>query len=97
MKIKAYKIHKGPGKETVIKNSLGLEPGGSDVTDTLDFLLEPYPDSLKAVWNLDDFAAAILRLLNLAICRKIAATNEATFTVDGSQLSYSFITCATNF
>ena len=89
MKIKAYKIHKGPGKETVIKNSLGLEPGGSDVTDTLDFLLEPYPDSLKVVWNLDDFAAAILRLLNLAICRKIAATNEATFTVDGSQLSYS--------
>jgi hypothetical protein len=89
MKIKAYKIHKGSGKEILIKDSAGLERGGADVIAMLDFLLEPYPDTLKTAWNLDDFAAPILRLLNLDICRKIARTNEATFGVDGSELTYS--------
>jgi hypothetical protein len=89
MKIKAYKIHQGSGKEILIKDSAGLERGGADVPAILDFLLEPYPETLKTVWNLDDFTSPILRLLNLDICRKIARTNEATFGVDGSELTYS--------
>jgi hypothetical protein len=62
---------------------------GSEITALLDFLLRICPDAIKIVWDLENFASPILKMLNLDICRQIAGpTHEATFS-DGSDVDYS--------
>ena len=89
MRIQGYILDDPPGKDINIRDAAGAEITSADPVAILDFLLRPYPDTLKAVWDIDAFIAPVLRLLGLAICREIARTHEATFGDDGSGEVYS--------
>ena len=89
MRIQGYKLDDASRKDVTIRDSAGAEISSSDPVAILDFLLKPYPDILKAVWDLDAFIAPVLRLLGLDICREIAKTHEATFGYDDSRETYS--------
>ena len=79
MRIQGYMLDDPAGKDITIRDSAGTEITSADPVAILDFLLRPYPD-MKVVWDVDAFIAPILRLLGLAICRRIVEQHEVTIT-----------------
>ena len=88
MKIQGYKLDDASEENITIRDSAGAEINSADPISILDFLLTPYPLTMKAVWDLDAFFAPVLRLLGLEVCREIERTHEATFGQDDSGVTY---------
>jgi hypothetical protein len=88
MKIQGYKLDDASEENITIRDSAGAEINSADPISILDFLLTPYPCTMKAVWDLDAFFAPVLRLLGLEVCREIERTHEATFGQDDSGVTY---------
>ena len=84
MKIQGYKLEDVSGENVSIRDSAGAETNSADPCAILDFLLTPYPGTLKAAWDLDAFFAPVLRLLGFEVCREIDRTHEATCGPEGS-------------
>jgi hypothetical protein len=84
MKIQGYELDDVSGENVCIRDSAGAEINSNDPAAILDFLLTPYPGTLKAVWDLDVFFAPVLKLLGFEVCRKIDRTHKATCGPEGS-------------
>lgn len=51
----------------------------NNLTELFHFLLEPYPNTLKVVWDLDDFATPLLRLCGVKACQELVGSKHKTF------------------
>jgi hypothetical protein len=84
MKIVAYtsKFNKG---EVEIDESSSEHITSSDLSSLFNFLLEDFSDiernikAIKIVWNIDEFAAPILRLLGEIKCRELATKRQTHY------------------
>ena len=57
--------------KVLICESTGERLHTDDPRAMFDFLLEPFEDSIKVVWNLDQFLARILSYLPIEFCEKL--------------------------
>lgn len=76
MKIITYKIQVVNGK-VLITDSTGEHIASNDPTELLEFLIEPYENTIKIFWSLDDTIAPVLRTLGEKICKRLAMIKKS--------------------